>query len=209
MIIGIYAIINTLNNKIYIGQSSNMFDRLHRHFKKLKNGKHENQHLQNSFNKYGENVFSISILEECYINELTTKEQLWLDSFDDNEKYNICKIAGTTLGYKHSKENKILISLKSKGNKSALGYRHTEATKALLSACSKNHVVKDETKIKLGDKLGKKVAQICKETNEIIKVYRSIRFAAKELNIQAKGIYQVCYHKLNSSGGYKWKFVDQ
>jgi hypothetical protein len=49
---GIYKIINKINNKYYVGSS-----------------KHINPHLQNAWNKYGQNNFDFVITEECSSNK--------------------------------------------------------------------------------------------------------------------------------------------
>lgn len=54
---GIYCIENTKNKKVYIGSSKNIYQRLLKHFALLKHNKHQNGHLQNAWNKYGEDVF--------------------------------------------------------------------------------------------------------------------------------------------------------
>lgn len=48
--IGIYKII--INNKVYIGSSFNIQKRLIQHKSDLKNNRHDNQYLQNAYNKY-------------------------------------------------------------------------------------------------------------------------------------------------------------
>ena len=56
---GIYRILNTINNKFYIGSSVNLRKRLYEHRRLLRLGKHENYHLQNAFTKYGEENFQV------------------------------------------------------------------------------------------------------------------------------------------------------
>lgn len=60
---GIYCILNIQNNKKYIGSSINIWQRLQKHFSLLRNNKHENIILQNSFNKNGEDSFICFVLE--------------------------------------------------------------------------------------------------------------------------------------------------
>ena len=62
---GIYCIKNIINNKVYIGSSIDLNSREYKHFWMLKKNKHDNQFLQNSFNKYGENSFVFEVIEEC------------------------------------------------------------------------------------------------------------------------------------------------
>jgi len=112
--IAIYKIINIINNKVYVGSSKNINKRKSRHFCDLRDNKHSNKHLQNSYNKYGKNNFKFEIIE--YIdneNKLLEREQYWIDKLnvcDKNFGYNISKIAGSNLGNKHSEETKQRIS---------------------------------------------------------------------------------------------------
>jgi len=55
----IYAIKNSDNNKIYIGSSKSFYKRLNKHINNLRKNIHSNNHLQNAFNKYGENILFI------------------------------------------------------------------------------------------------------------------------------------------------------
>lgn len=91
--------------------------------------------------KYGYSNFSLQILEYCDIADLTEREQYYLDKL--NPKYNILKIAGSSLGHKLTEETKAKISksifLKKKmgiyvNEKSALyGRTHSEETRALMA----------------------------------------------------------------------------
>lgn len=61
--IGIYKITNLINNKCYVGQSTNIERRLINHKNMLKYDNHKNIHLQRSVNKYGLENFSFDIIE--------------------------------------------------------------------------------------------------------------------------------------------------
>ena len=86
---GIYCIENVVNHKIYIGSSKNIYQRLLKHFALLRHNKHENAHLQNAWNKYGESSFEWSVIEKCDITILTRREQYCIDLF--GAEYNITK----------------------------------------------------------------------------------------------------------------------
>lgn len=68
----IYRIYCIGNQKSYIGQTINFNQRQNRHLTKLRNNNHPNQHLQNAFNKYGEDNFTWQKWEF----EINSKEEL-------------------------------------------------------------------------------------------------------------------------------------
>lgn len=78
---GVYAIICTKNNRIYIGSSVHMDERLSRHFTMLRGCKHENPILQNHYNKYGENSLFCVMLERTKESERLAREQFWIDKY--------------------------------------------------------------------------------------------------------------------------------
>lgn len=89
---GIYSITNLVNNKMYIGQSKYIYQRWKRHRTFLNLSKGINPHLQNAWNKYGEENFKFSILEECNKECLNEREIYFIKHFDTNNAdkgYNI------------------------------------------------------------------------------------------------------------------------
>jgi group I intron endonuclease len=82
---GIYCIKNLINNKVYIGSSVNLNGREYKHFWMLKKNKHDNQFLQNSFNKYGENSFVFEVVEECHPELLINLENYHIIKNKSNE----------------------------------------------------------------------------------------------------------------------------
>lgn len=112
---GIYRITNTINGKIYIGSSVNITERWYRHKRLLRKDAHHNKHLQNAWNKYGESEFTFTIIENCEVDNLTVREQYFLNTL--KPQYNICPTAGSSLGWKHSEETKRHLSKVGMGNK--------------------------------------------------------------------------------------------
>lgn len=92
--IGIYLITNTLNNKHYVGQSRNISVRWSQH---KTNAFNPNCHtydypLYRAIRKYGIENFTFSVLEEVSADQLTTREQYWIDNYhtlDPHYGYNL------------------------------------------------------------------------------------------------------------------------
>lgn len=88
----IYKITNTINGKIYIGQTNDFYRRRKEHRSLLRTNKHVNRHLQFAWNYYGENSFSFEILEECPIDRLNERESYWISTLKSRNQdygYNI------------------------------------------------------------------------------------------------------------------------
>lgn len=79
---GVYAIINTVTGKRYIGSTKDATRRWRRHREMLRLGKHHSFKLQASWNKHGEAVWRWEMLEECSEKDLLIREQHYLDVFD-------------------------------------------------------------------------------------------------------------------------------
>lgn len=99
--IGIYQIKNQVNGKIYIGSSINLKQRFAKHLALLRHNKHSNSHLQNAWNKYGEQSFTITIVELCDKDILIDLEQWYIDVL--KPEYNIQPDAAHL---QHSEETK-------------------------------------------------------------------------------------------------------
>jgi group I intron endonuclease len=82
MVCGIYQLENTITSQVYIGRSVNVAKRIYTHFWKLRNRRHNNDHLQASFDKYGEASFIAHTLIICRIEDLPLYEKLAIKAFD-------------------------------------------------------------------------------------------------------------------------------
>lgn len=78
----IYCIENNINGKKYVGQTINLRQRWSKHKRRLKKGRHDNSHLQNSFDKHGEKNFKFRVLEEVVKEKLNEREVYWIDVLD-------------------------------------------------------------------------------------------------------------------------------
>lgn len=85
---GIYQILNTMNGKRYIGQSRSLNNRKYEHFCQLSRNEHGNSHLQNAYNLYGEENFEWSVIEYVDSENLTEREQYWVNQYGQFQLYN-------------------------------------------------------------------------------------------------------------------------
>lgn len=188
---GIYKIQSELKpERIYIGSAININNRWQSHLKSLRINKHHSKKLQTHFNKYGIADLKFTVLLACDKDDLIKTEQYFLDSY--NPYFNICKIAGSTLGFKFSEASKKKLSKASKGNKYCLGrkvsqetrnkisdskkgkisFAHNEQSKLKLSKAFKDKPLSEETKQKFRDGWEKRRLKLGKPKSKyLIKKY--------------------------------------
>lgn len=135
----IYGILNKLNGKQYVGSTNNYYKRKQLHLKRLATNVHHSYHLQNSWNKHGEKMFDFIILEKVDQQiDLIEREQWWIDN--SNSNYNICRIAGSSLGVKRTEATKEKIRQRN------LGLKHPDWRNKIKSIAQggENHWTKNK-----------------------------------------------------------------
>jgi group I intron endonuclease len=148
---GVYKIVNISNGKCYVGSSVQIESRIFKHLAFLRRGDHPNGHLQAAFSKYKEHCFDFEVLERCERADLLAREQHYLDALAP--QYNICKVAGNTLGYKHERATKIKMSAANKGNQRMLGKEHSEETKRRIGDLAAQRTHTPDAKMKISQSL--------------------------------------------------------
>ena len=109
----IYIVINDINHKVYIGQTSTSLKqrwREHTHTD-INNG----THFHNALLKYGVDKFHLYLLEECTIDKLNVREIYYISIFNSyKDGYNMTPGGAGVPGYKHTDEDKIKMAQASK-----------------------------------------------------------------------------------------------
>lgn len=141
----IYKIENKVNGKVYIGQTTQGFNkRISGHKKALKGKYHYNEYLQRAWNKYGEENFSFEVVEYTVKDLLDEKEIYWIEYYNAmNKEYGYNNESGGNFNKIVSEETK------KKQRESHLGKVLPEEQKKKISESHKGRPMKEETKVKM------------------------------------------------------------
>lgn len=183
-ITGIYMIRNLKNEKVYIGQSVNIYKRWREHKSNLNKNKHPNVKLQNAWNKYGDNSFSFSVLLTCSKADLNEHEKFFVDKYDSYKNgYNMTLGGNDATSY--TKEFKEKIS-NTKNNFSK--ERKDEIRKKMLESHEWQNIPIYQLDL----------------NGDIIKLWPSIKFAAYTLKINYSCIQNCLNLKRKTYKGSIW-----
>ena len=173
MTIGIYRIFLP-DGRSYIGQSCNVERRLREHRNNLNRGATKSPKLQSAWTKYGEAAFAFEVLETCDSDELTTREQWWMDNLG-LPLLNTAPAAGSTRGLRQTEEQRKRRSETMRGKPQQrgykispegraniriahLGYKASDEQRSKISASLTGRAVSDATKAKIAVSLKKRYA---------------------------------------------------
>jgi len=127
---GVYVIVNSINETVYVGSAVNVRLRRNLHLSDLRRNKHHCPSLQNFFNKYGEDSLTFYVAAFLIAptrEEFVAAEQKYLDIYPS--KFNVLQFARSSVGRKHSPESKEKMSRARK----ALNIQHSEEYKKQMS----------------------------------------------------------------------------
>ena len=144
--IGIYKITNLINNMVYIGQTKQGFQKrywLHRW--KLRNGTHDNQYLQNAWNKYGEKNFEFAVIEVLEVEAIDDREKYWIGFYKNLNKCYSIQEGGqpTRLVDFVTDEGRRLVG--EKNRQRLLGSKASEETKMKMSKSRKGKFIEKKS----------------------------------------------------------------
>jgi group I intron endonuclease len=202
---GVYYIKNIITEKGYIGSSKHVNKRKIQHFSKLRKNKHTNTHLQNSWNKYGEENFIFSIIITCPKEYIYKLEQWFLSKGSYNCEYNICKEVNLPPKLIFTKELRLKMSEGSK-----LRANKDEERLRLTSLCVSNWKNPEHKKFMQEINKGEKHPQ-AKITEDIARkikkelfytedYYGKLQNISKKYNVTVGTVKSIKYEQ-------SWKFI--
>ena len=165
----IYARINKINGKRYVGQASNMEQRQNR-WNNL-SIPYAGSLINRARKKYGVDGFELIILKECPDEEMNQLEMYFIKELNTKRPngYNLTDGGNSTNGYTHTEETKRKMSeaLKGKNNpnygkhlseehkrklsEALRGKHHTEEARRKMSESKKGRTLSEEHKRKISD----------------------------------------------------------
>lgn len=183
---GIYQIQSLIHpDRVYIGSAKDLKLRIRTHKHRLNKGNHANYLLQAHCLKYGINDLVFSIVEHCPIGSLIKREQFYIDQFAPS--FNICRIAGNTIGRPQSEETRRKRSESLKGRTCSPEHRRamSEGRKKRHPPIEINHFLLLNEDTTTGIKDAKRHIYMCCVCGNII------RRPANELNCPCRRIHKV------------------
>lgn len=163
----IYIIKNTVNNKVYVGSSTNLRKRWNDHIRELNEGIHINDHLQKSWNHYGMESFDflvVSVVEDS--DELLLLEDYYINKYDS---MNVDKGYNLISADRHEISN----STREKLSVAGKGRCHTEESKQKISQAKKGMVFTEEHRRKLSE--AHKGKHLSKQSRKKVSEYQKSR----------------------------------
>jgi group I intron endonuclease len=150
-----------------------------------------NSKIYNGLLKYGHKNFTLDIIEYCESNVLIEREQYYINLL--SPEYNILKIAGSRLGFKHSEATKD----KMRGiNNHFFGKTHSNETrqiigltlKSIIRTNNKPKAINLETKLKLSLRSHGVPVRVFDKSNNLIQQFPTMTSAAKYYGIHRRTI---------------------
>lgn len=214
---GIYAILNVLNNKCYVGSSRNIQRRKWEHTRELKYKTHCNSHLQAAWDKYGKDKFMFIVLEEVADkDDLHDRELHWIEikkSMNSKFGYNL-GIPKITDGMEIRPETRLKLQMV------AYKKHYSENPRISLEDYLDGKRAKDLKELKGNDHLKKRIFVFDNKTGKRVKEYPSITALIEEmgrgpervlskLNLSHKGLIYVKEEDFDENTVYKKHYKER
>lgn len=215
---GIYKIENTLNHKVYIGQSIHIQDRWKEHKREYLK-QNVTKKLYVAMQNNGIENFSFEVLEYCPIEKLNEREKYWIKKYDSIQNGYNMKEGGQSLQLDLEKINKIYCFWDSGDSISKIAERLNLNRGTVLKYLSgyKNYSIHN-SRIRGGLVTRKKFFVRSKTelkptinrytmNGDYIDSWYSCKQIKRELKINNQCVKKALDGEYYSSGGYRWSYI--
>lgn len=175
----VYGIKSNITNKVYVGATKHIQNRLMKHFNELFHNRHCTKLLQEDFNKYGFSTFNIII-------------------YNTDKNINL---------FDKEKEVQISIGINNLYNEKISGYWVKEEYRNKLANSSKATHKTKEYREKMSKLKTNKIAQY-HFSGTCIKIWKSAIQICKELGYTRSVILSCCNGNKPHAYGFDWRYVD-
>lgn len=232
VISGIYKITCIPTQKIYIGQSRNIYKRWYQHIYTLNAKQHRNSYLQRAWNKYGQDNFNFEVIDKCYVSELDDKEKYYIEKFNSMDRkygFNLDsggqhpKLSNETVEKLKRVSSRPVVQFDVYGNEITKYQTIDEASQkclinksSIIECCKLKRKLAGEFQWRfdcknvdcmiLMDSNSRNILQFDKN-GTFLKQYTSVTEASNATGISKAGIIYTCEHKRNHAGGYIWRYI--
>lgn len=204
---GIYCLINKINDHSYVGSSINLASRMKNYLNNtfLKSRQNVNMPIVKALLKYGQSNFTLLILEHVEPKFLIIRETYFITSV--MPYYNVLKQGYSSLGYKHTKETKELLSQLAKNRV------HSDITKGLIAKAltgdnnpfyNKNHSI--ESKIRMIEAKSAYPVYVYNSFKELLVIFPSVSTLANLIKSNHSTIVNIIKEQTIFRG--EWYFTN-
>lgn len=208
---GIYQVINLLNDKTYVGSSKDIRSRLYVYYNKNRLIS-SNMIIYKGLLKYGYANFDFKIIEYCNVKNLIIREQYYIDTL--KPEYNLLKLAGSSLGYKHTEETiskfktrQVSYNTRLNLSNAAKDRKLDFLTKTKISLLHKGKKLTNLTKQKISLSAKKKGVEVLNTLTKQIVNFNSITAAANTIDVSRASIYKAIKNKRKCKKIYIIKYI--
>lgn len=204
---GIYCLINKINGHSYVGSSINLASRMKIYLNNtfLKSKQNNNMPIIKALLKYNQSNFTFLILEHVEAQYLAIRETFFITFV--MPYYNVLKQGYSSVGYKHTKETKELLSELAKNRV------HSDVTKSLITKAltgennpfyNKSHSI--ESKVRMIEAKSAYPVYVYNSFKELLVIFPSVLTLAKLIKSNHSTIVNLIKEEMIFRG--EWYFTN-
>lgn len=203
----IYIIKNTINEKVYIGQTSRTLEIRWKEY--LRHYKRGDQAIYAAMRKYGIENFFVEKIEECEEDRLDEREIYWIQKYNSfNNGYN-STLGGRFEGFATDQINEVLLLWEQGYTVNKIVEQTSLNVETVRGYLNKNNIDHNQIRARANKAIAKSKSKPVfqyDKNNNFIKEWPSTMEAERVLGINHRNISAVCNGKRKTAGNYIWTY---